>query len=254
MGGAQMRLTREEQMSAPIAADFSDRADFANSDRGFIGTLEPMVITTGDSRVVWDMDSWGFLDGDCPDTANPSLWRQAQLTSRHGLYEVADGIYQVRGFDMSNMTLVESGKGGIVIDPLISQEVAAAAISLYREHRGDRAVTAIIYTHAHLDHFGGVLGVVDAGTAVPIYAPEHFLEHAVSENVYAGTAMLRRSYYYSAVAVPKSPAGNLGLGLGAGGSSGTPGLIAPTHDITHTGQEEVIDGVRTVFQMTPETE
>lgn len=155
---------------------------------------------------------------------------------------------------MSNMTLVEGDRGVIVIDPLISQEVAAAALALYQEHRGDRAVTGVIYTHSHIDHFGGVLGVVDAGTTVPIYAPEHFLEHAVAENVYAGTAMLRRGYYYAAVAVDKSPAGNLGIGLGAGASTGKPGLLAPTHDITHTGQEEVIDGVRMRFQMTPGTE
>jgi len=112
-----------------IAADFSDRTDFTNADRGFIGALEPMVIKAADGRVVWDMDSWGFLDAPCPDTANPSLWRQAQLTAKHGLYEVTDGIYQVRGFEMSNMTLVESDHGVIVIDPLISAEVAAAAIA-----------------------------------------------------------------------------------------------------------------------------
>ncbi len=240
-------------MSTSIA-DFSDRADFTNSDRGLIGKLEPMVIKAADGRVVWDIDSWGFLDGACPDTANPSLWRQAQLTAKHGLYEVTDGIYQVRGFEMSNMTLVESDHGVIVIDPLISREVAAAAIALYRRHRGDRAVTAVIYTHAHLDHFGGVLGVVDADTDIPIIAPEHFLEHAVSENVYAGVAMLRRSYYYAAVALPKGATGTLGIGLGAGGSTGTPGLIAPTLDITRTGQEEVLDGVRIFFQMTPGTE
>ena len=241
-------------MPSPIAADLSDRADFANADRGFIGTLEPMVIKAADGRVVWDMDSWGFLDGDCPDTVNPSLWRQAQLTAKHGLYEVTDGIYQVRGFEMSNMTLVESDHGVIVIDPLISQEVAAAAIALYRKHRGDRAVTAVIYTHAHLDHFGGVLGVVDADTKVPILAPEHFLEHAVSENVYAGTAMLRRSYYYAAIGLPKSATGTLGIGLGAGGSTGAVGLIAPTVEITRTGQDEILDGVRVVFQLTPATE
>jgi alkyl sulfatase BDS1-like metallo-beta-lactamase superfamily hydrolase len=237
-----------------MAPDLTDRTDFAHADRGFIGALEPMVIKAADGRVVWDMDSWGFLDADCPDTVNPSLWRQAQLTAKHGLYEVTDGIYQVRGFDMSNMTLVESDHGVIVIDPLISAEVAAAAIALYRRHRGDRAVTAVIYTHAHLDHFGGVLGVVEADTTVPIVAPEHFLEHAVSENVYAGVAMLRRSYYYAAVSVPKGATGTLGIGLGAGGSTGTPGLIAPTLDITRTGQEEVLDGVRIVFQMTPGTE
>ncbi len=237
-----------------IAADLSDRADFTNADRGFIGALEPMAVKAPDGRVVWEMDSWGFLAAACPDTASPSLWRQAQLTAKHGLYEVTDGIYQVRGFDMSNMTLVESDHGIIVIDPLISAETAAAAIALYRRHRGDRPVTAVIYTHAHLDHFGGVLGVVDADTKVPVVAPEHFLEHAVSENVYAGVAMLRRSYYYGAVSVPKGATGTLGIGLGAGGSTGTPGLIAPTLDITRTGQEEVLDGVRIVFQMTPGTE
>ena len=240
-------------MSGAGTADFEDRDDFVASDRGFIAALDPMVITADDGRVVWDMD-WGFLDAECPSTANPSLWRQAQLTAKHGLYKVTDGIYQVRGFDMSNMTLVEGETGVIVIDPLISEEVAAAALALYRAHRGDRAVTAVIYTHAHLDHFGGVLGVVDADTEVPILAPEHFLEHAVSENVYAGTAMLRRSMYYAGINLDKSPTGTLGIGLGAGGSTGTPGLIAPTVDITHTGQEETLDGVRIVFQMTPGTE
>ena len=240
-------------MSGAGTADFEDRDDFVASDRGFIAALDPMVITADDGRVVWDMD-WGFLDDECPSTANPSLWRQAQLTAKHGLYKVTDGIYQVRGFDMSNMTLVEGENGVIVIDPLISEEVAAAALALYRAHRGDRTVTAVIYTHAHLDHFGGVLGVVDADTEVPILAPEHFLEHAVSENVYAGTAMLRRSMYYAGINLDKSPTGTLGIGLGAGGSTGTPGLIAPTVDITHTGQEETLDGVRIVFQMTPGTE
>ena len=234
--------------------DPTDRRDFADADRGLIGTLEPMVVTTADGRVVWDMDQWAFLDADCPASAHPSLWRQAQLTAKHGLYEVTDGIYQVRGFDMSNMTLVEGDRGVIVIDPLISAETAVAALALYRRYRGERPVTAVVYTHAHIDHFGGVLGVVDADTDVPIIAPEHFLEHAVSENVYAGTAMLRRSYYYAGVHLPKSATGTLGIGLGAGGSTGTTGLIAPTLEITHTGQEEVVDGVRMVFQMTPGTE
>ena len=213
-----------------------------------------MLIKTADGRVAWDMDSWGFLDADCPVTVNPSLWRQARLTARHGLYEVTDGIYQVRGFDLSNMTLVETDHGVIVIDPLISKETAAAAIALYRAHRGDRAVTAVIYTHSHIDHFGGVLGVVDADIDVSIVAPEHFLEHAVSENVYAGTAMLRRGYYYGAIHAARGAVGTLGMGLGASASQGTTGLIAPTLDITHTGQEEVLDGVRIVFQMTPGTE
>jgi len=213
-----------------------------------------MVIKAADGRVVWEMDSWGFLRTSCPDTADPSLWRQARLTAKHGLYQVTDGIYQVRGFDISNMTLVESDHGVIVIDPLVSTETAAAAIALYRRHRGNRAVTAVIYTHSHIDHFGGVLGVIDADPAVPILAPEHFMEHAVSENVYAGVAMLRRGYYYGAPRLPRGEAGTLGMGLGPGASTGSVGLIAPTLDITDTGQEEIIDGVRIVFQLTPGTE
>jgi alkyl sulfatase BDS1-like metallo-beta-lactamase superfamily hydrolase len=140
---------------------------------------------------------------------------------------VSDGTYQVRGFDMSNMTLVEGGQGGVVIDPLISQEVAAAAIGLYRTHRGDRPVTAVIYTHSHIDHFGGVLGVVDADTTVPIYAPEHFLDHAVAENVYAGTAMLRRGYYYAAVAVPSHPPAPSGSGSARAGRPARRGSSPP---------------------------
>ena len=157
--------------STPVGADSADRTDFENSDKGFMGALDPMTIKAADGRVVWEMEGFSFLAGDRPDTVHPSLWRQAQLTAKHGVYEVMDGIYQVRGFDMSNMTLVESDTGVIVIDPLISAETAAAAMALYREHRGDRAVTAVIYTHAHIDHFGGVLGVVDADTTVPIIAP-----------------------------------------------------------------------------------
>jgi alkyl sulfatase BDS1-like metallo-beta-lactamase superfamily hydrolase len=240
--------------TAPNGTDFSDHTDFSNADRGFVGTVEPMVIETADGRAVWDMDSWGFLEGDCPPTVSPSLWRQARLTAKHGLYEVAEGIYQVRGFDISNMTLIESDHGVIVIDPLVSAETAAAAIALYRRHRGDRAVTAVIYTHSHIDHFGGVLGVVDADTDVPIIAPEHFLEHAVSENVYAGVAMIRRGYYYGALRMPRGAVGTVGMGLGPGTSRGTAGLIAPTVEVKRTGQEEVLDGVLVVFQLTPGTE
>src|SRR6478609_9011314 len=238
-----------------MPADLNDLTDFDNADRGFIGRLTPGVIRTGDGRVVWDIDEFAeTVQGDAPATVNPSLWRQSKLTSKQGLYEVTAGIYQVRDLDMSNMTLVEGDTGVIVIDPLISQECAAAAIGLYRQHRGDRKVTAVIYTHAHLDHFGGVLGVVDADTQVPIVAPEHFLEHAVSENVYAGSAMLRRSVYYAGVPLQTSATGRVGLGLGAGGSTGTYGLIAPTVYVTRTGQEEVLDGVRIIFQLTPGTE
>ena len=234
------------------ALPFHDTADFEDADRGFLGALEPCVVTDSSGRVVWDNDAYAFLAGECPDTAHPSLWRQGQLVSRQGLYEVCPGIYQVRGLDLSNMTLVEGDEGVIVIDPLISAETAAAALGLYRSHRGDRPVTAVIYTHAHVDHFGGVRGVL--GDDVPILAPEGFMESAVSENVYAGVAMSRRAVYMYGAALEKGPAGQIGCGLGMTNSTGTVGLVPPTLEITRTGQEEVLDGVRIVFQVTPGTE
>lgn len=236
-------------------SDYSEsHADFENADRGFIATIEPMVITAADGRVVFDGDAYRFIEGEAPETVHPSLWRQSKLTSRHGLYEVTDGVYQVRGFDISNVSFIEGDTGVIVIDPLVSAETAAAALALYREHRGARPVTAVIYSHAHIDHFGGVLGVVDADATVPIIAPEHFLEHAVSENVYAGVAMLRRGAYYDGHVLAADPRGSVGIGLGPRASSGTVGLLPPTLTITRTGQEETIDGVRMVFQLTPGTE
>ncbi|MCC3313598.1 alkyl/aryl-sulfatase [Nocardia africana] len=237
-----------------MPTDFADRTDFENSAKGLIATLDPCIVEAADGRVVWDIDAYRFLDADGADTVDPSLWRQSQLTAKHGLFQVTEGIYQVRGLDLSNMTLVESDNGVIVIDPLISSETAAAALALYRQHRGNKAVTAVIYTHPHIDHYGGVLGTVEHDTTVPIVAPAHFMEHAVSENVYAGTAMLRRGVYYSGGELPKGPIGRVGMGLGSAASTGTVGLLAPTLEITETGQEEVIDGVRIAFQMTPGTE
>ena len=231
---------------------FHDTTDFEDADRGFIGAMDPCVVTDDGGRVVWDNDAYAFLDADCPDTANPSLWRQSQLCAKQGLYEVTEGIYQVRGLDLSNMTLVESDNGVIVIDPLISKETAAAALALYREHRGDRQVMAVIYTHAHVDHFGGVHGVYREG--IPVVAGHGFTESAVAENVYAGTAMSRRAQYMYGAQLEKGPAGQIGAGLGQTTSLGSIGLITPTLEITHTGQEETLDGVLIRFQMTPGTE
>ncbi|GEL21088.1 beta-lactamase-like protein [Pseudonocardia sulfidoxydans NBRC 16205] len=241
------------------ALPFTDTADLDDAKRGFLGAHRPGRVTTDDGRVVWDADAWStVLDGPRPDTVNPSLWRQAQLVALHGLYEVTDGVYQVRGMDLSNMTLVEGRDGVIVIDPLISTETAAAALDLYRAHRGERPVTGMIYTHSHVDHFGGVRGVISgddvAAGRVPVLAPEGFVEHAVAENVYAGTAMGRRAAYMYGAALPVGPAGQMGAGLGMTTSTGTVTLIPPTVDITRTGQEETIDGVRIVFQVTPGTE
>lgn len=237
-----------------MAPSFSDRSDFDDADRGFVAALDPATISGPDGTTVWDGDAYRFLDSECPDTANPSLWRQGRLVAKQGLYQVTDGIYQVRGLDLSNITFVEGRTGVIVIDPLISTETARAALGLYREHRGERAVSAVIYTHSHVDHFGGVRGVVPDGADIPVYAPAGFMEHAVSENVYAGIAMARRSIYMYGAELGKGPAGQIGCGLGMTTSTGTVSLIPPTVDITATGQEEVIDGVRVVFQITPGTE
>lgn len=235
--------------------DYADTSDFEDADRGFVAALSPAVIRTDDGRVIWDGDAYGFLDGDCPPSAHPSLWRQSRLCNKQGLFEVTEGIYQVRNLDLSNMTLVEGDSGVLVIDPLISAETAAAALALYREHRGDRPVTGLIYTHSHGDHFGGSRGVLPHGHApVPVIAPAGFLEHAVAENVYAGGAMTRRAVYMYGAELDKGPAGHISAGLGITTSKGTITLVPPTLDITRTGQEETVDGVRIVFQMTPDTE
>jgi alkyl sulfatase BDS1-like metallo-beta-lactamase superfamily hydrolase len=234
---------------------FADRTDFENTERGLVDTLDPCTIRTADGRVVWDLEPYGYLNGECPDTVHPSLWRQAQLCAKQGLFEATAGIYQVRGLDISNMTIVEGDTGVIVIDPLISAETAAAGLELYRRNRGDRPVTGVIYTHSHADHFGGVNGVLPDGPGrVPILAPDGFLEHAVSENVYAGVAMSRRALYMYGNLLDPGPAGQVSNGLGIAASEGAVGLIAPTVDITRTGQEQTVDGVRIVFQITPGTE
>ncbi len=237
---------------------FDDTRDVEDAERGFLGALEPCVITAADGRVVWDNDVYDFLGGEAPPSVHPSLWRQSALVAKQGLYEVVEGIYQVRGLDLSNVTFIEGDTGVIVIDPLVCTETAAAALALYRSHRGDRAVTAVIYTHSHVDHFGGVLGVttqadVDAGK-VPVVAPEGFIGHAVQENVYAGTAMTRRAAYMYGTALDRSPQGQVGCGLGQAPSTGEVGIIVPTLDITTTGETHTIDGVQIEFQMAPGTE
>ncbi|HYO02087.1 MAG TPA: alkyl sulfatase dimerization domain-containing protein [Mycobacterium sp.] len=237
---------------------FADTRDFADADRGFIAALKPCVVKAADGRVVWDNDVYGFLTGDAPSSVHPSLWRQSTLAAKQGLYEVAEGVYQVRGLDLSNVSFIEGDTGVIVIDPLVSTETAAAALGLYRAHRGDRPVVAVIYTHSHVDHFGGVLGVttqadVDAGK-VAVIAPEGFIEHAVQENVYAGTAMTRRAAYMYGTVLARGPQGQVGCGLGQTPSTGEVAIIVPTVDIAATGETHTIDGVEIEFQMAPGTE
>ncbi|MFJ8254116.1 alkyl/aryl-sulfatase [Streptomyces sp. NPDC094466] len=248
----------QQQAALRERLPFADRQDFEDAARGLIARREPNAVSDADGRVVWDNDTYAFLEGEAPDTVNPSLWRQSQLVAQQGLFEVVEGIYQVRGLDLSNVTFVEGTTGVVVIDPLLSTETAAAALALYREHRGERAVTGVVYTHSHVDHFAGVKGVttqedVDAGR-VPVLAPEGFTEHAVAENVYAGTAMARRAAYMYGAALTRGPQGQVGAGLGQTTATGTVSLIAPSVEITTTGQEETVDGVRMVFQMAPDTE
>jgi len=246
------------QQAAAEALPFDDTRDLRDVERGFIAAFTPNVVTDDAGDVVWDGESYDFLAGDAPGTVHPSLWRQSGLVARSGLFEVVEGIYQVRGLDLSNVTFVESDTGVIVIDPLISAETAAAALALYRTHRGDRTVVAVIYTHSHIDHFGGVLGVTtqadaDAGR-VAIIAPEGFVEHAIAENVYAGTAMARRAGYMYGAALDRGPEGQVGAGLGQTTSTGQAGMIAPTLSISTTGETHTVDGVEIEFQMAPGTE
>jgi len=240
------------------ALPLDDTRDFEDADRGFLAALAPGVVHAADGRTVWDNDSYAFLEGEAPETVHPSLWRQSQLVARQGLYEVVAGIYQVRGLDLSNITFVEGDTGLIVIDPLISTETAAAALTLYREHRGERDVVAVIYSHSHIDHFGGVFGVtsvedVEAGK-VQVIAPEGFVEHAVAENVYAGPAMGRRAGYMYGAVLARGPQGQVGAGLGQTTSSGEVGMIVPTLEVTTTGETHTVDGVEIEFQMAPGTE
>ena len=241
------------------ALPFSDTADFADADRGFLRALEPGVVKDAQGKTVWDNDSYGFLRDECPPSVNPSLWRQSQLNTRQGLYEVIPGVYQLRGLDLSVMTVIEGASGIVVIDPLISKETAAAGLGLYRAQRGaERPVRAVVFSHSHIDHFGGVFGVTTAEDVAAgrcaIIAPSGFMEEAVAENVYAGTAMTRRATYMYGAALPRGPLGAVGAGLGQTTSLGDKGLIPPTLYVTRTGQAETVDGVEMVFQMTPGTE
>ncbi|WP_304167985.1 alkyl/aryl-sulfatase [Phenylobacterium aquaticum] len=251
--------TRAAQAALAAALPPEDGADMARARRGFIDTAPNARVETARGGVAWDLAAFAFqADGEvCPDTVNPSLWRQAQLNLNHGLFQVTEGIYQVRGFDLSNITFVEGDEGFIVIDPLTSSEPAAAALALMRKHRGDKPVSAVIYTHSHVDHYGGIKGVLsdaDIAAGARIVAPEGFLAEAVSENVLAGNAMSRRATYMYGALLPRGPRGHVDSGLGKAVSSGQVSLIAPTESISKTGTRLTLDGVEIVFQVTPGTE
>ncbi len=251
-------LTAQRNREALAELPFADEEDFAEASRGLVAPFEPATVTGERGNTIWDLESYDFLAGERPDTAHPSLWRQSVLNRIAGLFEIAPGFYQLRGFDLSNMHVVEGEEGIVVIDPLISAETAAAALALYREHRGERPVTGLIYTHSHIDHFGGAKGIVSAEEVaerrIPVLAPAGFTHHAVAENVFAGTAMGRRAAYMYGAKLRRGPDGQIGSGLGQTTSLGTVTLIPPNLDVTETGQIETVDGVRMVFQLTPGTE
>ena len=240
------------------AATPLDPEDFTRAQRGFIAALEDTKITDALGRQAGDIGRYDFLTGDAPDTVHPNLWRHAKLNVNHGLFEVTEGVWQVRGYDISNITFIKSNTGWIVVDPLTVEATARASYELITKHLGHRPVVAVIYTHSHGDHFGGVLGVtsqaeVDAGKC-QVIAPVGFLHEVVGENVIAGPAMGRRALYQFGPLLPPGPRGHVDCGLGNSIPIGPNTLIAPNRDITFTGEEMVIDGVRVVYQLTPETE
>src|SRR6266853_1659434 len=249
----------KQHAATRAALPFSDRREFDDASRGFIGTLENAKITSEAGRTVWSLEPYGFLSTEeAPPTVDPSLWRQSRLNMNHGLFEVVPGVYQVRGLDIANMTLIEGDSGVIVVDTLTSIEGARAAMELYFKQRGRRPVVAVIFTHTHTDHWGGARGVLDDATLasgkVPIIAPNFFMEHAVSENIIAGPAMLRRAQYQFGPLLAKGVRGQVDCGLGKSMAAGSVALQRPTDLIIATGDKRTIDGLEFEFQMAPNSE
>ncbi|AVH34476.1 alkyl/aryl-sulfatase [Vibrio fluvialis] len=255
------QATIDANNSVKQSLPFSDKKDFDNAQKGLIAKQDVVTIKNEKGDVVWDLEQYKkyiTLNNPAPDSVNPSLWRNAQLNMINGLFEVTDGIYQVRGYDLSNITFVKGNTGWIVFDPLISQETAKAALDFINEKLGKRPVVAVVYSHSHIDHFGGVRGIVDekdvkAGK-VKIIASHGFTEHAVSENVIAGNAMGRRAIFMYGALLPRNEFGGVNGGLGQTTSTGIATLIEPTDIIEKTGDEMTVDGVKMVFQYTPGTE
>lgn len=247
----------QAQRKTAEALTLSDPASFTAAAKGFIAAPTGQVLDA-EGQVLWDYDSFKFETDDAPDTVNPSLWRQALLNNHIGLFQVQERIWQLRGFDLANMTLIQGDSGWIVVDPLTSRETGAAAIAFARTHLGDQAVRAVIYTHSHADHFGGVLGIISAeqakAEAIPIVAPDGFMAEATSENVLLGTAMSRRAMFMYGKRLPRNAQGMVDNGLGKAVAFGSIGVIAPTQEIAGTNAELMLDGVKFVFHNVPGSE
>ena len=247
-------ITASANEAVRKAMELNDKQDFEDATRGLMATLADPVVKGADGKLVWDASRYDFIKGDAPATVNPSLWRQEKLNNAKGLFKVTEGIYQIRGYDLANMTLVEGKTGWIVIDPLLTAEIAKATLAFALDKLGSsKPVIAVIYTHSHADHFGGVRGVIDeadvAAGKVKILAPDGFMDNAIAENVLAGNAMTRRATYQFGAGLDANEKQGVGSGLGKALSAGTIGLIPPTDIIGKTGQEMTLDGVRIVFQM-----
>ncbi|VWX61640.1 putative alkyl/aryl-sulfatase YjcS [Burkholderiales bacterium 8X] len=250
--------TLESHARVRAELDFSDRLDYDDAKRGFIATLpDAHIAADSGGAPSWSMKPYGFLKGEAPDTVNPSLWRMAQLNAIHGLFEVTERVYQVRGFSLANVTFIEGDTGVIVVDPLQFTEHARAAIALYRAHRGDRPVTAVIYTHSHRDHYGGVRGVIgpdDVRRGVKVIAPWGFTEESFSESILAGVPMRRRALFQFGWSLEAGAMAHVDSGLGKAVGRGGDGFIAPTQLIREPVETHVVDGVEIVFHLTPGTE
>lgn len=250
--------TRAAQAAAAAQLPPEGTRDGEFSVRGFLATRKDPLILNAAGKPVWNLAAYDFVTGPAPDTVHPALWRHMTHLKHHGLFEVVPGVWQVRGFDISNMTIIRGQNGWIVIDPLTSAEAAKAALELANATLGERPVSAVIYSHSHGDHFGGVRGVVDeaAVTAgrVPVIAPEGFMEEATSENVMAGSAMSRRAAYQFGTGIAPGATGQMGSGIGRALSTGQLGLIAPTDTIARTGETRTVDGIALEFQIVSGTE
>ena len=241
----------QQDAAGQLPPDGTRDAEF--SRRGFLATRSDQIITGANGKPVWNLAAYAFVDGPAPSTVHPSLWRHMRHLKHHGLYQVTDNVWQVRGFDLSNMTIIRGASGWIVIDPLTSVETARAAMELVNATLGQRSVSAVIYSHSHADHFGGVRGVADpaevAAGRTQVIAPEGFMEEATSENVMAGGAMMRRAAYQFGTGMTPGPQGQMGSGIGTAVSGGTLSLIPPTLTIAKTGETRVVDGVALEFQI-----